>query len=237
MTRPRLQINPSLCLLLAVMPLLAACSLRRPAVVTDSFLLQLGEPRAGSPVMNRHLAVLPVSIAPQFNSQPFVYRTGEARYTADFYNRFFAPPNQLLTEALRRWLEFARVGESVIEPASPLRANAMVQAHVAELYADYRNPQQPMAIVALRILLIDRAGEDDVLVFSKLYRRVVPMPRPVASEAILAWSRGVEGIFADFARDARNRLPPAKKPEPEPPTPVAGPSPTPAATPSAAPSH
>lgn len=196
--------------------LLAGCSvLQRPPVTTDNFVFQIPAGRAsGQPVKGRVLSVLPVTIAPQFTGQPFVYRTGDLQYTGDFYNRFFSPPNQLLAESLRRSLTAARLGETVVETGSPLASNTIIQAHVGELYADYRDPRAPVAVAAMRLLVLSRQGGVDTPLLDRNYRREVAMRRPVAAEAARGWSEAFTGIFAEFQRDLRRKLFPI---EPKPP--------------------
>jgi hypothetical protein len=115
-----------------------------------------------------------------------LYRADELRYESDYYNRFLAPPERMLTDALRNWLLQARVGE-VREPGAPLAADLLVQARLTELYADYRDVERPRAVVAMVMVLIKRDPAGNRQLFEKTYRRAVPMKEVSPRAAVQGW--------------------------------------------------
>lgn len=181
---------------------LAGCSLRQPAVVTESYALPLPSAKAG-PSSSRSIAVLPFGIAPTAGGQMFLYRADEFRYESDYYNRFLAPPAQMLTEGLRRWLTQSRAG-TVLEPGAPLSADVIVQPRLEALYADYRDMERPEAVFAMVATVIRRGGEQgNRVVFERSYRRAVPMREVSPQAAVEGWRQAAAAVFGEFTRDLR----------------------------------
>jgi len=188
-------------LLLAAAVGLSACTLRQPAVQTDNFTFDLATPRAGRPGTSS-ISVLPFTAAPAASGQMFLYRADEIRFEHDFYNRFLAPPARLLTGALRTWLMRSQAGP-VREPGAPLASDLIVQPHLTELYADYRDLGRPRAVVAMTMTLIARRPDGNRELFERSYRREIPLREVSPAAAVEGWSRGVSQIFAQFTRDLR----------------------------------
>lgn len=179
----------------------ASCSLRQPAVVTQDYALKLPAPSPG-PAGTRGIAVMPFTAAPSASGQMLLYRTGDFRYESDFYNRFLASPPQVLTGELRRWLAGSKAG-MVREPGSPLAADLIVQPRLNEIYADYRDIKNPRAVVAMDIVLIERANAGDRQLFNRTYRREVPMKGVSPADAVEGLGKGTGQIFSEFTGELR----------------------------------
>lgn len=180
---------------------LASCTLRQPAVTTTDFSFAIPSPSRG-PQGSRSISVLPFTAGPRASGQMLLYRVGETRYEHDFYNRLLAPPAQILTGALRRYLSGARAGQ-VREPGAPLGSDLVVQPRLIELYADYRSEARPAATVAMVIVLIERRPEGNKELFERTYRRSIPMQSISPAAAVDAWGVGIGQIFWEFTRDLR----------------------------------
>lgn len=180
---------------------LASCSLRQPAVSTDDYAFVVPPPARG-PAGERSIAVLPFTAGPKAAGQMLLYRVGETRYEHDFYNRLLAPPPQMLTGALRRYLSQARAGR-VREPGGPLGSELVVQPRVIELYADYRNEGRPRATVAMVMVLIGRSADGKKELFERTYRQSVPLESVSPAAAVDGWSEAIGRIFRDFTLDLR----------------------------------
>lgn len=189
--------------LLSVAVLLApaGCTLRQPAVTTANFAFDVPAAARG-PVGNRSIAVLPFTAGPRASGQMLLYRVDATRYEHDFYNRLLAPPPQMLTGALRRYLSQARAGQ-VREPSSPLGSDLLVQPRLTELYADYRDASRPAATVAMVIVLVERGPGGNRELFERIYRRTIPMATISPAAAVDGWSEGIGQIFWEFTRDLR----------------------------------
>lgn len=184
---------------------LASCSLRQPAVVTQDYALKLPAPAAG-PAGTRDITVLPLTSAPTASGQMLLYRTSDVRYESDFYNRFLAPPAQVLTSELRQWLTASKAGV-VRNPGSPLPSDLTIQPRLTELYADYRDIKNPQAVIGMEIILIGRTDTGNQQLFRRTYRRSVPMKAVSPSAAVEGWGKGAGQIFAEFTADLRRTKP------------------------------
>jgi hypothetical protein len=178
-----------------------SCSLRQPAVITENFSFAIPAAARG-PVSDVSISVLPFTAGPKASGQMLLYRADELRFEHDFYNRFLAPPPQMLTGALRKYLSQARAGQ-VREPGAPLGSDLIVQPRLTELYADYRDPQRPRAVTTMVIVLIKREASGNQELFERTYRRSIPIKTISPGAAVEGWSEGIGQIFWEFTRDLR----------------------------------
>jgi uncharacterized lipoprotein YmbA len=179
----------------------SACSLRQPAVTVETFSFDIPAASRG-PVGSSAISVLPFTAGPRAAGQMLLYRADDLRYEHDFYNRFLAPPAQMLTGGLRRYLSQARAGQ-IREPGAPLESDLIVQPRVTELYADYRDVSRPRATVTMVIVLIKREPGGNRELFERTYRRSIPMKAVSPAAAVQGWSEGIGQIFWEFTRDLR----------------------------------
>ncbi len=178
-----------------------SCSLRQPAVITENFSFAIPAAARG-PVSDVSISVLPFTAGPKASGQMLLYSADELRFEHDFYNRFLAPPPQMLTGALRKYLSQARAGQ-VREPGAPLASDLIVQPRLTELYADYRDPQRPRAVTTMVIVLIKREAAGNRELFERTYRRSIPIKAVSPAAAVEGWSEGIGQIFWEFTRDLR----------------------------------
>jgi len=181
--------------------LLAGCTLRQPAVVTENFTFNVPAAARVAPG-DKSISVLPFTASPTASGQMFLYRADAARYELDFYNRFLAPPAQLLTGDLRKYLLQAKVGP-VREPGAPLSSDFIVQPRLDDLYADYRDLARPRAVVAMTMVLVARQPSGNKQVFEKSYRREIPLDEVAPAAAARGWGQGAGQIFRQFTGDLR----------------------------------
>lgn len=190
--------------------LMAGCiRLEREMPRIDYFTLEaergaaLGEARFGPVRMQR------MRVSPRFEGDRFIYRPETLRFEEDYYNRFFAPPGDLIAEELRRWLEEAGLFEAVLAGPERLDPSFYVEGRVAELYGDFR--ESPRAILALELAFIhDEAARSRTLV-RRGYRRAIPLEAGTPSALAEGWSRALEEIFREFESDLRQVSPPVDR--------------------------
>jgi hypothetical protein len=187
--------------LMVVCLLPAACTLRQPPVVTESYAFDLPKAKAG-PASERSISVLPFNASSEAAGQMFLYRSGEMIYEHDFYNRFLAPPAQMLTGELRDWLSRSRAGP-VREPGTPLSTDLVVQPKLTELYADYRDVSRPRVVVAMVFTVVAREPSGNRELLERNYGRAVPISEVSPAAAARGWSSAVAEIFGEFTRDLR----------------------------------
>jgi uncharacterized lipoprotein YmbA len=167
-----------------------------------------------------------VRVASLFERKGLVYRTGEDRYEADFYHEFYAPPGELIREALSEWLWRSGVFADVMAPSMSGEPDWWLEGHVTALYADVRRPQAPEVVLAVVWSLLDPNAPGLPVVFSKSYEVVVALPDRDPTTVVDGFRRalthGFEQLSADVvaALDARRSAagePAVKEPESAPP--------------------
>ena len=173
---------------LAVLAASAGCSITRPSLERQAFAISAERPPGQAQPHNPArfpvtLKVGRIGMQPPYGGTSFVYRVGELRYEVDPYNGFLAAPNELLGQAIARWLGESGLFVAVREPASPLTGDYVLEGLVTELYGDARDT--PEAVVAIQ-LFVRRAGAEGGIVFEHRYVQRVP----IANDSADALARG-----------------------------------------------
>jgi uncharacterized lipoprotein YmbA len=199
-------------LVAALLGVLAACSLTRPATVKQTYLLQPQPPsQAASTPRPGTLKIGTIAVAAQFRSKALVYRETDLKYEADFYNEFFVAPSAMLTESAGAWLAAARVFDDVLPSSANANGDYVLEGFVSELYGDYRDAAKPAAVLTAKFFLIDNRRFNAVPVWqTELTQRVALSGR--GSDALAAGlSSAWAAILNDLARQLATAQLPAKE--------------------------
>lgn len=157
---------------------------------------------AQQPLSSRILQIAKFDSAPAYRSKGFIYRTGEQTWQADYYHEFFTPPAAMLTEQCRLWLQetgcFGQINQSGYPPASDL-----LQGRIVAIYGDYRPGQAPMAVLELRLTLINESSSPAQTILDQLYRRRLPLVDREPATLVKAWDEALTGILREFEDQLR----------------------------------
>jgi cholesterol transport system auxiliary component len=143
-------------------------------------------------------------ISPGSSGNEFIYRTSDVNYRSDFYNQFFRPPSNLLTEATTLYLGNSGLFEEVLTPGSQSDANYYLESNVVKLYGDYR--AAPKAVMEIQFFLLqyvinDTEGDTSKIVFSKTYSADVPIASASAGELMRGWNTALGDILGALLTD------------------------------------
>jgi len=192
-----------LCLLLLVV---SACALNQPTPIKQTFLLTASRPEASAPAPAANpgptgtLKVLPFSVTAPYNAKSMVYREGDVRFEADYYNEWFAAPAAMLTDRTAAWLAKSGVFAKVLPPTSGLEGTLELEGIVVELMGDYRDKAKPLAAVAIQFHC------SDVATGKLVYDRLVRETSPLSERTPEALARGVDVALARILTRLENDL-------------------------------
>lgn len=187
--------------------LLAGCLVpERKPVEKRYYNLEIArEDRAQNAAADRALKVRRLAISPRYAGRELVYKTGETAFESDFYNEFFIPPAEMLTQDLRAWLDRSGLFAHVLDPASLAQAGLVLEGAVNALYGDFsRRP--PVAVAKLQFFLIDERSAEGAILFSRDYAREVALDAGSPRDLVLGLRAAVRDVFASLEADLREAL-------------------------------
>jgi hypothetical protein len=142
------------------------------------------------------VALKRVAISPLFQSRSFTYRTAENTYEQDPYAGFLIPPERALAESIRAYLRTGGIFGRVAEPGSSLVPNVVVEVFVNELYADFRNPSQPVGRLEIHFLCYEvKDGIQGRILLDQAYARQTPLKTKTPEALMAAWDADLHEIM------------------------------------------
>jgi hypothetical protein len=177
--------------------------LSRPAIRQETFAFQSPPPKA-SQSQGTILSISSVDVSALFNRQSFVYRTGPEAYETDPYSGFLVPPGQAIAIAMRGYLLGSGQFQNVIGPDSRVKPDRIMEVHVSELYGDFSQAGQPVAVLSMRVTLFDEKGREPVLL--KDYSRRIPLKENTAAAVMAGWNTALGEIMAEVTADVGSAM-------------------------------
>jgi ABC-type uncharacterized transport system auxiliary subunit len=178
----------------------------------------VGRPSAGTPSAASHspqptLLIRRVTVAVPFDSQSFIYRTGELSYERDPYADFLVAPSEAVDAALRGYLQESGAFQAVVEPGSALTPSLQLEAEIEQLYGDFRNPTAPAAVLQISFRFYNASNDiPQQVLLEKQYAHRTALKTRTAAAVMAGWNEGLNEIVKQTMADwqARNR---ARTPE------------------------
>ncbi len=184
---------------------LAGC-LSRPALTRQSFGFALPPSTNSAARSGRVLGIRRIEVAPPFDGQTLVYRTGEFSYERDPYAEFLVPPAQDLEEPLRAWFRATGAFKAVAEPGSALKPDTLVEVFLDQLYGDFRHPAHGEAVLSARFVIFDAPqGAPAKVLLQKQYSLRLPLHARTAAAVVAGWNEELGRIAARVCSDLQNQ--------------------------------
>lgn len=155
---------------------------------------------AGAPV----IAVQTLQAAPRAGGEGFLYRRTEEEYVSDYYHVWVSPPAPILSQNLREWLAASGLFAYVTPGVGYAQPGYVLEGSLLSLYGDYRNPQAPLAVLAVEFALLQDQPAGMNLRLRRHYQETEPLPQanPTALAAAwrVAWTRLLQRLEQDIVR-------------------------------------
>ena len=181
----------------------ACVKLDRPSVEKHFYDLEVVRPEKNpGRTLNAVIMVQRLSISPRFAGRELVYKPDPYSLESDFYNLFFIPPAEMLTQDLKAWLERSGIFSRVVGSSSLAPSDYILEGTVNALYGDYTQ-EQASAVVKMEFFLMDDTLPERHILFSKAYTRTIPIPSPSPKALIKGLSEAVGEGFAQLEKDLR----------------------------------
>ena len=139
--------------------------------------------------------------SPSFGSREFVYKIGDLSYVSDFYNQFFRPPGQLITEQVRKWFSESGLFKNVVDPSNNVEPDYTLEGNVSELYGDFRSSNTPKAVLGIQFFLISKNSK---ILFQNNYREEIVLNSNSPQDLANGWNEALEQILTALAGDLKN---------------------------------
>jgi ABC-type transport auxiliary lipoprotein component len=153
----------------------------------------------------RVLGIRNLEIAAPFEARPLVYRTGVYAYVRDSYAAFLDPPAESLLAAIRERLRENASFAAIVEPGSSLKPNTLAEISVTRLYGDFRQPQRPAAVLAMRFLFFDAPNAiPGRVLLEREYARSIALKSATPAALMEGWNQGLTQVLAEVISDLQH---------------------------------
>jgi len=183
-------------------------NVNKPYPERTFFLFEVSSPTQIATVQGTSADVNRFSISPRSEGREFIYRTTDLEYKSDFYNQFFRPPHNIITEAARQWINESELFADVLTPVSQAIADYQIEGNIIELYGDYRNLASANAVMSIQfyLLKISEDGSDPDILLSKTYTSEQPIGTASPQNLMNGWNLALEDILGEFLKDLSYHL-------------------------------
>lgn len=183
---------------LAVCTLSACVKLDRPPADKRFFALDAARPgESVNAPKGPALMVRRLQVSPRLSGRELVYRVGESGWTADYYNLFFTPPADMLSQDLRAWLRASGLYSNVVDPGSLLEPRLILEGNVTSLHGDLTG-KPGTAVVEMQFLLLDNAGAERRVLLTRQLHASVPLAGATPQDLVLALRGAVAQCFGEL---------------------------------------
>ena len=152
---------------------------------------------------DRVLRIQPVRITPHFRNKSIVFKVGEDEYQAQTNHYFFADPQAMFTEQLRRWLQKSGLFSQVIIDED-IPADMVLETAVTALYGDKRDEFSPQAVLEMQFFLTASGNNTNRTLFQTGLRIDINIDKTTPPNVVKGWKQGLEELLATVEDDFRD---------------------------------
>ena len=205
---------PVYCLMSLLCAFTAGCAMQQGASSAERFfVLDVDRPGQAMSGLKPHvLKVRRFRVSETFSGNQFVYRTGEMTYDPDFYNKFLASPGSMVTDQTIEWFSASGIFAHVADTGSDTEAELLLEGNVLAIYGDYSDPDHALAVMEIRIDVMDTTGVENTVVFHKNYKADTtiesgdPDQTNGGAELVKGFNLCLENILTELEGDLRRTI-------------------------------
>ncbi len=181
-------------------------NLKQPAVEKRYYNVEANRPaQANRTAADAVLKVRRLRVSPSYSGKGLVYKSGPSAYESDFYNAYFIPPSDMLTQEVMDWLAATGVFSHVVDPSSLVQADLTLEGVVNAIYGDYASTPGK-AVLKMQFFLIDESRPERAIVFAKDYDREEDLYTDSPARLINAQGENLASILKELESDLRQAL-------------------------------
>ena len=147
-----------------------------------------------------------VRAEPQYERKAFVYRTGDATYTDDFYNTFYVSPAQMTRSTLQQWLAESGMFATVADVDSLVAADWLLESRLIDFYVDRRSAESDRAVVRLAMTVVDGDHSPSRALLERVYEETELAEGSRGDDYVRAWSGALSKIYTALETDLADLL-------------------------------
>lgn len=151
-------------------------------------------------VENRVLYIKPVKLTSHFRGQTIVFRIGDDEYQTQAPHQFFADPQEMFTEQLKRWLQKTGLFSQVVTN-DDVPANMILETAVTALYGDKREQFSPQSVLEMQFFLLEIDQNKTQPLFQTGLKVEVDIPQTTPPNVVKGWKQGLEELLATVEDD------------------------------------
>ena len=204
--------------------ILAACAVTFALTGCDAFSRSASsvaqyrlEPSQQAPVEGSQLGTVSVmrfSSIPPFDGRPFLYKTSDGSWRTDAYNSFLSDPSDMICDATARALGWSGRFSLVGVQGIAVRCDFMVDGVIESFYADYSDPQHPVAFVEIHAYFLDGRGGRTRMIAHMGGKSAAPITGATAKDVAAAFSVAVAQTLDQIVRKLPAEVEAEKVPAP-----------------------
>ena len=183
------------------------CGMSKPYPEKSLYAISVSQPAEKDPAPSKHIVrINSVRMSRPYEGAAFVYKTGESKFTTDYYSGFITPPGSMLTGELYSWMSNSGLFASVVSTSNAADYDMALATEVTSLYGDYSQGKTGQATIEARFFLIDATGGGARIVFQKTYREVEPLSAETPDALVKGWNVAYQRMLTSLSADLRGSL-------------------------------
>jgi ABC-type uncharacterized transport system auxiliary subunit len=115
---------------------------------------------------------------------------------------FLVPAAEQISQATETYLMRKGLFNLAYSNLTPAKnADYILTGELLGLYADYRNSQQPRAVLKVRYIFYDNQKKHKKVLFDKVFTEAVPLQAKTSKALLMAWNQGLTEVLKKLTYD------------------------------------